>query len=177
MYGHCMRRDRRPVAVLGLLLSFAVAGAACGGDTALSKEEYLAQANALCEEANAQLEAVQAEFDDLPEASDVQAFADPVVADFVERFTAVLENQLADLRALAAPEGDEDLLAGIYDDLDVVARAIPELAAAAAAGDLDAIEQLTSQEDRGHAGLRLVAAAFSDLNTRANEYGLTVCAA
>ena len=89
--------------------------------------------------------------------------------------TPVLEEELADLRALAAPEGDEDLLAAIYDDLEAVLRAIRQLAAAAAAGDLAAIEQLTSNEDQGHAGLRVVATAFSDLDIRAGEYGLTVC--
>jgi len=67
-------------------------------------------------------------------------------------------------------------LASIYDDLEAVARAIPQLAAAAA-GDLAAIEQLTSQEDQGHAGLRVVATAFSDLDIRASKYGLTVCGA
>jgi hypothetical protein len=50
-------------------------------------------------------------------------------------------------------------LAALYDDLEAVLRAIPQLAAAAA-GDPTAIEQLTSNEDQGHAGLRVVATAF-----------------
>ena len=115
------------------------------------------------------------EFANLPDASNPGEFAEPLVADFVDEFTAVIENQLADLRVLAAPEGDEDQLAAIYDDLEAVLRAIPQLAAAAAAGDLTAIEQLTSNEDQGHAGLRAVGTAFSDLDNRAAEYGLTVC--
>jgi len=172
-----MGRNLRPVAVLGLLLAFALVGAACGGDVALSKDEYIEQGNAICEDANAQFEAIALEFANLPEPSNVEGFADPLVADFIDQFTAVLEEQLTDLRALAAPEGDENLLASIYDDLEAVARAIPQLAAAAAAGDLAAIEQLTSQEDQGHAGLRVVATAFSDLDIRAREYGLTVCGA
>jgi hypothetical protein len=65
-------------------------------------------------------------------------------------------------------------LADIYDDLEAVTRALPQLAAAAA-GDMDAIEKLTSQEDQGHAGLRVVSAVFGDLDTQAIEYGLTVC--
>ena len=167
----------RPVAVLGLLLAFALVGAACGGDVALSKDEYVAQGNAICEDTNAQFEAIALEFANLPDASNPEEFAEPFVADFIDQITAVLEEQLADLRALAAPVGDEDLLAAIYDDLEAVVRAIPQLGAAAAAGDLDAIEQLTSQEDQGHAGLRVVATAFSDLDIRAREYGLTVCGA
>jgi hypothetical protein len=167
----------RPVAALGLLLAFALVGAACGGDVAVSKDEYIAQADAICADANAQFDAIRVEFANLPEPSNVEGFAEPLVADFVDQFTAVLEEQVSDVRALPVPEGDEDLLATIYDDLEGVARAIRELAAAAAAGDLGAIEQLTSQEDQGHAGLRVVATAFSDLDIRANEYGFTVCGA
>lgn len=170
-----MGRNLRPVAVLGLLLAFAVVIAACGGDQALSKDEYIAQGNAICEDANAEFEAINLEFANLPDASNPEEFAEPLMADFVDRVTAVLEEQLADLRALAAPEGDEDLLAAIYDELEVVVRAIPQLAAAAAAGDPAAIEQLTSTADRGHAGLRVVASAFSELDNQASEYGLTVC--
>jgi len=172
-----MGRNRCPVAVLGLLLAFAVVGAACGGDVALSKDEYIAQADAICEDANAQFDAINLEFANLPDPSNPEEFAEPLAADFIDQFTAVLEEQLADLRALASPEGDENLLAAIYDDLEAVLRAIRQLAAAAAAGDLEAIEQLPSQEDQGHAGLRVVATAFSELDVRANEYGFTVCGA
>jgi hypothetical protein len=175
VYGDGMGRNLQPVAVLGLLLAFALVVAACGGDEALSKDEYVAQGNAICEDANAQFRAINSEFPDLPEPSAAEEFAEPMVADFIDQFTAVLEEQLADLRALAAPEGDENLLAAIYDDLEAVMRAIRQLGAAAAAGDLDAIEQLTSQEDQGHAGLRVVTAAFDDLDMQASEYGLTVC--
>lgn len=171
-----MRRNSRSVAVLAVL-AFALVGAACGGDAALTKDEYLAQANAICEAANAEFAAVSLEFANLPDASNPAEFAEPLVAEYVGQFTAVLEEELAELRALAVPEGDEDLLASIYDDLEAVLRAIPQLAAAAAAGDLSAIEQLTSNEDKGHAGLRVVASAFSDLDSRAIDYGLTVCGA
>jgi len=165
----------RRFSILGLLLAFALVVAACGGNEALSKDEYIAQGNAICEDANAQFEAINLEFANLPDASTPEEFAEPLAADFIDQFTAVLEEQLADLRALAAPEGDENLLAAIYDDLEAVLRAIPRLADAAATGDLAAIEQLTSNEDQGHAGLRVVATAFNDLDIRASEYGLTVC--
>jgi hypothetical protein len=175
VYGHWMGSNLRSVALLGLLLAFALVVTACGGGEALSKDEYIAQGNAICEDANAQFHAIQLEFSNLPDASNPEEFAEPMVADFVDQYTAVLEEQLADLRALAAPEGDENLLAAIYDDLEAVLRAIRQLAAAAAAGDVAAIEQLTSNEDQGHAGLRVVGTAFSDLGIRAGEYGLTVC--
>lgn len=172
-----MGRNRHSVAVLGVLLAFALVGAACGGDATLSKDEYIAQADAICADANTRFDAIRVEFANLPEPSNVEGFAEPLVADFVDQFTTVLEEQVSDVRALPAPEGDEDVLAAMYDDLEAVARAIRQLAAAAAAGDVEAIEQLTSQEDQGHAGLRVVATAFSDLDIRAREYGLTVCGA
>ena len=112
-YGPRMGRNLRPVAVLGLSLAFALVVTACGGDEALSKDEYIAQGNAICEDANVQFEAVNQEFTNLPDASNPEEFAEPLAADYVDQFTAVLKEQLADLRALAAPEGDEDLLAGI----------------------------------------------------------------
>ncbi len=62
MYGHWMGRNLRSVAVLGLLLAFALVVTACGGDEALSKDEYIAQGNAICEDANAQFHAIQLEF-------------------------------------------------------------------------------------------------------------------
>jgi hypothetical protein len=170
-----MGRNLRPVAVLGLSLAFALVVTACGGDEALSKDEYIAQGNAICEDASAEFIAVQMEFANLPDASNPEEFAEPLVAGFVDQYTAVLEEQIADLRDLAAPDGDENLLAALYDDLEAVLRAIRQLAADAAAGDLAAIEQLSSSEDQGHAGLRVVGAAFSDLASRAGEYGLTAC--
>jgi len=167
-----MRRFR----ILGLLVAFALVVAACSSDEALSKDEYLAQGNAICEDSNAQFRAIIEEFDGLlPDASTPEEFADPLAADFVDQFTAVLEEQLANLRALAAPEGDETILAALYDDLEAVTRALPQLAAAAATGDPAAIEQLTSSGGQVHAGLQAVNVAFADLDNQAREYGLTVC--
>jgi hypothetical protein len=176
VYGHCMGRNLRPVAVLGLLLAFALVVAACGGDEALSKDEYIAQGNAICEDTNAQLEAIISEsVAELPDEFTPDEFAEVLVGDFVDHFTAAIEGQLADLRDLAAPEGDENLLASFYDEVEAVLGAINQLADAAAAGDPAAIEQLTSDEDPGHGGLPVVAMAFDDVDMRAIEYGLTVC--
>ncbi len=176
VYGHCMGRNLRLVAVLGLLLTFALVVAACGGDVALSKDEYIAQANAICEDTNAQLEAIFLEsVADLPDEFTPEDFAEVLVGGFLDQFTAAIEEQLADLRALAAPEGDENLLASFYDEVEAVLGAINQLADAAAAGDPAAIEQLTAGEDPGHGGLPVVAAAFDDVDMLAIEYGLTVC--
>lgn len=165
----------RRFGILGPLLAFALVGAACGGDEALSKDEYIAQGNAICEDGNAQLEAIILEFfADLPEESTPEEFAELFAGDSIDQFTAAIEGQLADLRDLAAPEGDENLLAALYDDLEAVLDEINQVADAAAAGDPAAIERLTS-EDPSHGRLQVAAMAFDEVNRRAIEYGLTVC--
>lgn len=109
-YGHDIGKNLSPVAVLGLLLALALLGAACAGDEALSKDEYIAQGNAICEDTNARFEVFFSEFfADLTEESTLEEFAEMFVGDFADQFTAVIEGQLADLRDLAAPEGDQDL--------------------------------------------------------------------
>ena len=151
-------------------------GAACAGDEALSKDEYIAQGNAICEDTNARFEAISSEFyADLPEDSTPAEFVE-VFAGFIDEVTAVTEGQLADLRDLAAPEGDEAMLAALYDDLEAVMGALNQLADDAAAGDPAAIERLASREDPGHGGLRVAATAFDEVDKQAVEYGLTVCA-
>ncbi|MBT8193529.1 MAG: hypothetical protein HKO63_06145 [Acidimicrobiia bacterium] len=171
-----MGKNLRPVAVLGLLLALALLGAACAADEALSKDEYIAQGNAICEDANARFEAISSEFyADLPEDSTPEKFVE-VFSEFIDQVTAVSEGQLGDLRDLAAPEGDEELLAALYDDIEAVMGALNELADAAAAGDPEAIEQLASREDPGHGGLRIASTAFDEVDKQAIEYGLTVCA-
>ena len=162
--------------ILGALLALALLGAACGGDDALSKDEYIAQANAICEDARAQVEAIAVEFfADFPEEPTPEEFAELPVGEYVDEYTAVTEGQLADLRDLAAPEGDEDLLAALYDDVEARLHAVNALVAEALAGDPAAIERLTSPEELTHGRLRAASTAFDDVDERATEYGLTVC--
>jgi len=169
------QRTRR-FGILCPLLAFVLVGAACGGDEALSKDEYIAQANTICEDANAQVEAIAAEFfADFPEEPTPEEFAELPVGDYVDQYTDVFERQIADLRDLAAPEGDEDLLAALYDDVEARLRAVNGLVAEAEAGDPVAIERLTSPEELTHGRLRAASTAFDDVDERATEYGLTVC--
>ena len=161
---------------MGLSLVLALVVAGCGGDDALPKDEYIAQANAICENTFADLEASFAESAaDLPADFTPEELADVLLGGFLDQYIAAIEEQLVELRALAAPEGDEILLASFYDEVEAVLGAINQLAEAAAAGDPAAIEQLTARQDPGHGGLPAVSAAFDDVDARAIEYGLTVC--
>ena len=161
---------------MGLSLVLALVVAGCGGDDALPKDEYIAQANAICENTRADLEASFAESAaDLSADFTPEELADVLLGGFLDQYIAAIEEQLVDLRALAAPEGDEILLASFYDEVEAVLGAIEQLADDAAAGEPSAIEQLTAREDPGHSGLPAVSAAFDDVDKRGIEYGLTVC--
>ena len=166
----------RSGAVIGLLVLFALAIAGCGSGDGLPKDEYIAQANAICASTFADLEAQFAESAaDLSADFTPEELAEVLLGGFLDTYIAAIEEQLVALRALAAPEGDEILLASFYDDVEAVLGAIEQLATTAAEGDPSAIEQLTARQDPGHSGLPAVSAAFEDVDKRAIEYGLTVC--
>lgn len=91
--------------VLVALVLTAAALAACGGDgeegaERLSKQEYIAQADAICRKANARELEVAGSRDP---GDDVAALRPEVLAGFV----AAGRQALVDLRKLEAPEGDE----------------------------------------------------------------------
>ena len=73
-----------------------------------------------------------------------------------------------DLRALGAPEGDEELIERLLDDLDAAVDEFAVLVDAAAAGDEAARDYFDGEG--GDAAIDLV-------NRRARDYGLDVCGA
>jgi hypothetical protein len=113
------------LALLAGVLATGLITAGCGGDdddgnggsdsaTALSKPDYVRQANKICKDADA---ALSNELQDRypngapSEQADVEeAVSEVIVPNF--------EGQLEDLRALPAPKGDEDTVAAIYDELE-----------------------------------------------------------
>ena len=146
---------------LAILVAVGLVAGACGdGDEALSKAEYVEQANAICAASNAQEELIFEEVTaDLPDEPTSQQVAEAVV-EIGTRMTPIIEAQLDDLRALRAPEGDEDTLAVFFDDVEAAQEEFIQLAEDAAAGD----EAAFRAED-----------PFADVNRRAIQYGLTVC--
>jgi ABC-type lipoprotein release transport system permease subunit len=133
------------------LLALGVLAAGCGGSdddsstSDLTKAEWIAKADAICQQGNQEIEqAAKEQFgNQKPSAADVQQFA---------RGVALLgtQDQVDQIRALGAPSGDEDQVNKILDTVQA------DIDKAKEAGD---IEEST----------------FADGNALARQYGLKVC--
>ena len=95
-------------------MAMGLIAAGCGGDDddggdALTKEEYVAQGNEICEDGNAELEQ-SADFD----------FSDPAALEaFVtDTFVPNIQGQIDDLRE-GIPEDDEDEVNEILDEAEL----------------------------------------------------------
>ncbi len=143
---------------LGLLLVVAAATAAgCGGgggggDERLTKEEYIAEADAICKEANDKLDAL----------------GEPTLGNFEQYISdaeGIARDQLAKLRALSPPAEDEETLNSAYD---LIERQI-ELA-------LEGSEALKNQDQ---AAFERVSGEIEQINAEADQiaqdYGLQEC--
>ena len=138
---------------LGMLVPLFVVAflgiAGCGGDgsSAPSEEEYIAEADAICQKADDELAAtVESTFgSEEPTRQQVVAFVE-------DELVPSIEGQLDELRSLTPPEGDEDAVNAIYDALDQDIEAVAENPAAA-----------------------VESPAFVESSRLAGEYGLTAC--
>jgi hypothetical protein len=150
-----MRRIRRPTAV-SLGAAGILALAACGGNgdgERLSQEEWIAEADAICAQANEDVEALEE-----PTALDE-------IAAFTEEASGISRDALADLRALQPPEDDETT---VDEMLDLVERQIEigeQIGEAAEEGDQDEVERLAAEAEPIEA----------DANAKAREFGLAEC--
>lgn len=153
------------------VIAFAgVALVACGGDDAeaLTKAEFIEQADAVCETATAEIDAVfdgvWTEIEQLDE-NDRQGIAVQFDAGFDEA-GPVFDRQVEGLRALAPPADDAEMIESMLDDLEAGIAEYRETIQAAANGDEDALDRMESDED-----------PLEDVNARARDYGLTTCGA
>lgn len=103
-----------------LLLLLSSLSVACGGDDEkqapspqaepLSKADFVAQADEICAEGNAEMVAAAESFSDAPSDEEITQFAEDV-------FVANTQQQHDDISDLGAPEGDEDEVQAILDAL------------------------------------------------------------
>ena len=126
---------------------------ACGGDDGLSKEEHIAQGDAVCQ----RFEDEGSELDPPASLEEVPAYLDSTIG--------IAESAVADLRALDPPGEGADVHEALVGSLEAGVTALREAKAAAQAGQQDAIiDALTEAGD-------VVEAA----NAEAREYGFEVC--
>lgn len=113
----------------------AVALAACGGDGGerLSESEWIARADAVCAEA-------QGEIDALPEPTNAAELAEQA-----RQAVGIAERQLARLRGLRPPEAAEADYEAMLDLTERQIEITGEIAAAAAARDQAAVEELVAE--------------------------------
>jgi hypothetical protein len=149
---------RRRLAAAALLL--VVPLVACGGDDddddggqALSKADFIEQADAICAAGDAELdEATEEAFaEGQPDADTLEAYIDDVVA-------PNLRDQFADIRALGVPD---EIDGGVDSLLDAAEDRLAELEAMS--GD-EVLELFSAGED-----------PFAEVNAQADALGFTEC--
>jgi hypothetical protein len=150
-----MKRLKIGAIAAALVLIVAVAGCGGGSDdsssstaAALSKEDFLKQGNQICADGNKEIEAASSQVfsSGKPSQDEMDAFVNDTLIPSVQ-------SQVDAIRALGAPEGDEDQVNAI---LDAAQGAIDE-----AKADPTLLEGNNDP--------------FAETNKLANAYGLTEC--
>lgn len=143
-------RSRLPAVALA-----ATVLAACGGDGGerLTESEWIAQADAICAEA-------QDEIDALPEPTNAAELAEQA-----RQAVAIAERQLSRLRDLRPPETAEDDYEAMLDLTQREIELTNEIAEAASAGDPARTEGLIAEAQR----------VDEDADALAAEYGFQEC--
>ncbi len=147
--------------IAALVLLVAAVAMGCGGgdeDKGLTKQEFVARAEAICAEANKKEAALNpggigwhygAKFDD------------PA---FLSKFSAGGRDALRRLKALEPPEEDREKVAAVISSLQAMVSAMGEQAADVRAGRRQTAANVNEYE-RG----------YGDLAAAAAQYGLTEC--
>ena len=148
-----------------LLLMVALPSAACGDDdsedgtttttTALSKQQFVREANLICERTDDELERASRQFfADAPSGEEVPP---EEIEEFGEKTVyPAVQDEIDRIRALGAPTGDEDQVEALLD---------------AAQQGLDTLQDHPGQLARGAA-----APALDEASKLARNYGLDQCA-
>jgi hypothetical protein len=144
---------RRTLAPALITLALILAGCGGGGgDDRLSKEEFIAAADAICTEANDRIDAL----------------GEPTlenVSEYVTEAEAISREQLASLRALRPPAEDEATLNGAYDLIEQQIDLAVEGVEALTSGDQAAFEEIDAQ----------ITSIEAEADQIARDYGLQEC--
>ena len=156
----------RRIAPVLATAALALAAAGCGDDddsgsattttTALTKAEFIKQANKICKQQDKKIERASQQF--FADAPNNQEPPPKEVAEFGEKtvFPAI-QDEIDRVEALGAPEGDEDEVKKMLD---------------AAKSGLAKLEAHPNQLEKGG-----IASSFEEFQKLASAYGLDECAA
>lgn len=158
----------RLTAIAGFLVVLALFGTACGGgdsNDALSLDAYLSEMERLDNEAEAQQQSLQQEFEaaaggDIGTGSLTDQFKDALEVYYVGLVDAGKEfiDQVDELEPPSEAEEEHDEYVAAYDDVLVELNAvIDEIPGLTTAGDADALlsnEELSAAFERGNAACR-----------------------
>ena len=124
-------------------------GATGASGPPLTQDEFIAQADAICKSSGQDVDQQANELfgGGQPSQEEIEQFATDV-------FVPSLRDQAESIRALTPPEGDEDEINAMLDDLDSAIDQVEEDPSLIAAGD---------------------AGPFADVNEEAQDYGLEEC--
>lgn len=154
--------SKRVIVLLAGVMAIAAVATGCGssddGSTetaALSKQQFIAQADAICKRGNKEIEEG---FESFAEENDIPKNQEPSKAQGKELVETVLVPSIASqtegIRALSVPSGDEDEISAMLDSLD------------------EAVEEA---EEDPEALFAAKSDPFGKPNEQAREYGLKVC--
>jgi len=150
---------RSSVAIVITIAVLSVAG--CGGDDedeGPSQQEFIAQADAICQEADKEQAAVGVKGGGIYGAN----FSD---AAFLSEYNAVTRDALKRLRALDAPKADEEAVEDVLSAVEGSVAAVDKRIAALKARDLPKQSEAEKELER----------SYGDIAASAGALGLTRC--
>lgn len=139
---------------LFLLAAFVTTGC----NQQVSKDDYVAEVNELCDQTRSELNAYEEALRNAASVDEVRAA--------VERGRAIFERFQSELTALDKPEEDQEVLTRWLNAIDEIVALMGRLEDATAAGDTEAIDQIA----------RAAETAQTEGDALARDYGIEACA-
>lgn len=162
-----MSRFSSRIALIGVGSVLVAAGIAGCGDSsdddsgsALSKDDYIAQAEEICAGVSEELDSLEADFTEVYDTGDTEGAAD-VLSEGNDKVNVALE----ELKGLTPPEEDQELIDGWLELGDEQAVASEVLIEAVAQGDEAAIEEAGAKLDE----------LTAEADPIADDYGMAEC--
>lgn len=169
------RRIARGLGGIGLAAGFALGAVACADDTetaeaALTRDEFIEQADAICQrvndEAEPHFEATWASLEGIDEESEEgQDVVFAAFDDLLETVGPMWRTMADEIGALAPPTEDRELIDTLVQDLQAAIDEMDRTIDAAVGGDEEARRALDDTDP------------MEDVNRRAQAYGMAVCGA